>query len=289
MNITIDNFSKFVDGSYDYDPKTKTHTGLHLYNRYADVGGGTIYIDDIDVLKSYPNVDTVGISGLHQYTFEYFIKTYGHQLKAIRFFKNKMVEDWSLLGSLPNLEYVSYFANQRITSLWDMSGNTSLKGLAIENFSRLHGIKGIEKAPALKYFDIGDAIDRTTVIDSFMPLAGTQIEHLRFSGKAIEDNDLSFLNDMKSLKSFDFATNLFTTEQVAWIVANFPQLEGFALRAKRDTTMFDWETKRDDIPAALIVGKRKPMLKVSGNEVKIQKYVANFEALVEKYKGAPQP
>lgn len=42
-------------------------------------------------------------------SFEYFIKTYGAQLKAIRFFKNKLVEDWSLLGTLHKLEYIHFF------------------------------------------------------------------------------------------------------------------------------------------------------------------------------------
>lgn len=92
-------------------------------------------------------------------------------LKAIRFFKNKLVEDWSLLGTLPNLEYVDCFANQRISSLWDMSGNTSLTGLCIKDFSRLSSIEGIATAPALKEFIIGNAIWDKMVIESLMPLA----------------------------------------------------------------------------------------------------------------------
>ena len=77
-----------------------------------DIGGGRISVFDIDKLKDYPDADVVTISGLHQDTFEYFIKTYGKQLRAIRFFKNKFIEDLSLLGTLPQLEYVYFFANQ---------------------------------------------------------------------------------------------------------------------------------------------------------------------------------
>ena len=42
-----------------------------------------------------------------------------------------------------------------------------------------------------------------------------------------------------------------------------------------------------DVPKAIIVGKRKPILKVEGNEERIQKYVDSFEKLKAKYKGVP--
>lgn len=289
MNITVESFDEFVSGAFDYDEATGKHTTLHLVNKAADVGGGTLTVEDIDVLKDYPTLDVVMVTGLHQDTFEYFVKTYGKQFRAIRFFKNRLVSDWSLLGELPQLEFVYFFANQRIGSLWDMSENHALRGLAIEDFSKLHSIEGIEKAPALRTFEIGNAVWSTATIESFAPLAGTDLEHLGFTGKRIEDDDLSFLREMPNLKRFDFASNLFTTEQVAWIVANMPQLSGDSLCAKIDFTAFNDETGEDDVPATVIVGKRKPMLVNSGNEAKILRYTENFERLVEGFKGKEQP
>ncbi len=287
MNFT---FSSFVDGSYDYDKNNNRHTGLHLYNENANISGGKITIANIDVLSNYPNIDTVSISGLNQQTFEYFISTYGRQLRAIRFFKNKAVEDLSLLGTLPQLEYVFFFHNQKVTKLWDMSGNVSLSGLCIEGFSRLHSIKGVETAPSLKEFSIGDAIWSTTVIDSFKPLEKTMIEKLSFFGKAIKDNDLSFLSFMPKLTEFNFSTNLFTTEQVAWIVSNFPHLSGFALKARHDCMLcdrklYDASAIIKVVPSTIIVGKRKPALNIEGNEAKISRYEAKFEELKNQYRG----
>lgn len=250
-----------------------------------DIGGGTISCEDIDKLKDYPDTDVITISGLRQDTFEYFIKMYGKQLRAIRFFKNKMVEDWSLLGTLPQLEYVYFFFNQRITSLWDMTHNTSLTGLCIKDFSRLSTIDGINTAPVLKEFDIGNAVWSTMTVNSLTPLANTNIEKLMFNGKGIKELDLSFLADMPHLKVFNFPTNMLTTEQVAWIAANFPDLEGYALRAKVDCELYD--DSMNDVPGALIVGKRKPALIIEGNEKCIEKYVLAFEALKEKYKDVP--
>ncbi len=278
----IFSFESFVDGSFDYDKKTETHTCLWLRQEKMDIGGGTISTEDIDKLKDYPNTDVVTISGLHQDTFEYFLKTYGNQLKAIRFFKNKFIEDWSLLGTLPNLEYLYFFANQRITSLWDMSKNVSLTGLCIEDFTKLSSVEGIATAPSLKEFRIGNAILSTMVIDSLMPLANTNIEKFMFCGKSIIENDFSFLSDMPSLKQFDFPTNMLPTEQVAWIVANFPNLEGYALKAN-----IEFAAASDHAAEVLIVGKRKPILPVESNEKRIEKYIQNFEALKKKYVGIP--
>lgn len=276
-------FDSFVNGDFDYDLETQTHTCLWLREEKMNIGGGTISIEDINKLKDHPNTDVVTVSGLHQDTFEYFIKTYGRQFKAIRFFKNKFVEDWSLLGTLPDLEYIYFFANQKINALWNITENISLTGLCIEDFTKLTSIEGINKAPTLKDFRIGNAVWSKMVIDSFSPLAHSSVEQLSFYGKAITENDYSFLTDMPNLKQFDFPTNMLSTEQVAWIVANFPNFDGFALKAKRDCELYD--SSMNLVPGTLIVGKRKPSLIVQGNEEKIEKYVQNFELLKQKYKG----
>lgn len=280
-------FESFVSGGFDYDQTSEIHNCLWLRQENMYVGGGKITFADIDRLKEYPNTEVVTISGLQQDTFEYFIETYGKQLKAIRFFKNKFVEDLSLLGTLPQLEYVHFFANQKVTALWDMTENISLTALCVEDFSKLTSIKGVETAPVLKELIIGNAVWRKMVLDSLMPLASTKIERLSFTGQAILDNDLSFLENMPKLKEFDFATNMFTTEQVAWIVANCHLLDGYALKAKIDCMLFESNDNPVDVPKSIIVGKRKPTLKIKGNEEKIQRYVDDFEDLRIKYKGVP--
>ncbi len=168
-----------------------------------------------------------------------------------------------------------------------MTENESLTGLCIKDFTKLTSVKGVETAPALKEFIIGNAVWSKMVIDTLTHLTNTQIERLSFTGQAIADNNLSFLENMPKLKAFDFATNMFTTEQVAWIVANFPLLEGYALKAKIDCMLCESSDNPVDVPKSIIVGKRKPTLKIKGNEEKIQKYVDTFESLKEKYQGVP--
>ena len=282
-------FEQFCRGEYFVDPDSHEDEILWLHEACMDIGGGRISIPEIDVLAEYPEAEAVRITGLRQDTFEYFVKTYGRQLKAIHFFKNKLVEDWTLLGTLPKLEYVYWFANQRITRLWDMSANTTLKGLCFSNFTRLHSIEGIQAAPSLRYFCFKDAVWDTSEVESFSPLAYTGVTHLMFGAKRITDGSLEFLEKMPSLEVFEFPLNQFTTEQVAWAVSNFPKLQGFGLCAKKDDTIFRNGPNGEflELPGAYIVGKRKPALFYDKDAARIQKYVDQFESLKEKYRGVP--
>lgn len=282
-------FEQFCHGEFCVDPLSYEDKILWLHEADMDIGGGRISIPEIDVLAEHPEAEAVRISGLRQDTFEYFIQTYGQRLRAIHFFKNKLVEDWSLLGTLPNLEYVYWFANQRIETLWDMRGNTALKGLCVSDFTRLHSIEGIQAAPALRYFCFKDAVWDTSEVESFSPLAHTGVTHLMFGAKRITDGSLEFLEKMPSLELFDFPLNQFTTEQAAWAVANFPKLQGFGLCAKRDDTVYKSGPNGEhlELPGAYIVGKRKPALSYEKDAARIQRYMDQFEALMEKYRGVP--
>ena len=153
MRITVDNFNQFIDNSYDFDGQ-----GIWIKPFDMDVSGGKITKEEIDELDQYETIEILIITGLRQDTFEYFIKKYGYKVKTIHFFKNKLVEDWSLLQSLPQLEFIYWFHNQRITKLWDMSNNDKLKGLCLEDFTRLNDLSGIEKAKNLEIFSMGDAV-----------------------------------------------------------------------------------------------------------------------------------
>lgn len=148
----VGNFYELVKQEWDYPGRGNgtRYTQLHLHAPDMDVTGGKIRISDIDELAKYLDIKSVTISGLQQDTFEYFINTYRKQLRFIEFLKNKLVEDWSLLGTLPLLEGMTFFHNQRIEKMWDMSGNSSLRAVILEDFTRLHDLSGIEKAPALE-------------------------------------------------------------------------------------------------------------------------------------------
>lgn len=268
----------------DFDDLAKREwdSPLEIKAADADVSGGKIDIEAIDRIADHPEAKSVCIFGLRQDTFEYFIRTYGRQFRYIRFFKNKSVEDWSLLGTLPELEGLYWFHNQKITKLWDMSKNYALRAVELSDFTKLHDLSGIEKAPALEWFGFGDAVWSTSEIESLRPFLNTGIRRISFSGKTIRDMDISFIPQMKSLEVFDFPTNLFTMEEVAELVGKRPDLEGYSLKPYIETKLFNEETRKADKPGVVLVGKRKPVLAIEGNEKRIASHVSKFNKIVEE-------
>lgn len=288
MNIDVSDFNALIQKVWNYPQidKNTDYTQLVIKASETDGSGGKITIKDIDRLADYPDVKSVTILGLSQDTFEYFINTYGQQLKYICFWKNKAVEDWSLLSELPDLEGLSWYHNQRITKLWDMTNNKSLKAVMLEDFTRLHDLSGVEKAPSLEWFGIGNAIWSTSEIDSLKPFINSNVKHIDFHGKKIRDMDISFIPDMHNLEIFDFPSNLFSTEEVAWLVAKCPHLKGCSLGPYFIYRSYDTKTQSYYDSDVVIVGKRKPLLSLAvyDNKTKIKKYVDRFNELVEKYK-----
>ena len=63
-----------------------------------------------------------------------------------------------------------------------MSGNKSLIGLSIYDFSRLHNIEEIETAPNLEFLGLGNQVWAGMTIDSLKPVANTQIKHFEWNG-----------------------------------------------------------------------------------------------------------
>lgn len=280
--ITTENFPAFITGSWDYDREKDCHTGIWIHSDNMDVSGGRITKEEIDRLDGYEHKEAITISGLTQDTFEYFIRRYGQELRAVRFFKNKMVEDWSLLGTLPQLEYVYWFHNQRIASLWDMSENVALKGLCISDFSRLKRLDGIWKAPNLEWFSFRDAVWDKNEVESYTCFAHTGIKYLHFGAKKILDEDVSFVTKMPKLERFDFNPSLFETEKIAWLMANCPKLEGCALHIFIDDWMLDKETKEYSIPALRLTGKGKRCFPAT-DEKKRKKLEDEFLRFMETY------
>jgi hypothetical protein len=78
---------------------------------------------------------------------------------------------------------------------------------------------------------------------------------------------------MKSLKKIDFSTNMFTTEQIAWLRAR----TGNSLRSE------NLHGYRYEDNNCIIVGKRKPILTIEKDKNKINKYIKKFESLVQYY------
>ena len=183
-----------------------------LANPNADISDGVLEKTQIDDIRNHPEIDKIRIIGLKQDTFEYFIERYGQQFKAIYFLKNKTVKDLSPLSSLEKAEFIGYFFNQGSNRLWDMSKNLSLRGLSINDFSKLHCLDDIVTAPNLEILDFGDMVWSTMVLDTLKPLERTKLKYISFKARKIVDNDITPIGNIQTLEELNFPTNLFETE-----------------------------------------------------------------------------
>lgn len=243
------------------------------------VDGGVTEMADIERIAEYPNAKSLMISGLRQDAFEYLIHRFGAQFEAISFWKNKMVSDLSPLGGLRNLKYVHYFFNQRAVKLWDMKENENLTGLAVYDFSRLHSIEEIASAPKLEYFSIGNAAWSRMELESLKPLVGSSVRHFAWSGNKILDNDFMCLTKSR-IQELDLNISRFRMDELARLVAGIPGLKG-------EATIPYWEMGYCDGDVQqryyfLCKGKRR--LKKGTDEEKLEKYLNDFQRLVEKYR-----
>lgn len=248
-----------------------------LYGTAMDIGGGTITKEEIDILKEYPQLKRISIAGLHQDTFEYFIGNYGAQFEAICFFKNKMVADLSLLGTLEHVQTISYFLNQRAESLWDMHRNKKLKMLNIDDFSRLHTLQGIETAPQLEWFTFGNAVWATSKFDVVPDLQGSSLRKINYNADVPYEGAYQFLK-IPELEEFSFRTNIYKTEFLAWISANYPHLQGQSLQP--------YVLFKDN--SGVICGKRKPHISDIHSEKdkkRMEKAAADFEKFKKQFYG----
>lgn len=286
MNLSVnrENFEDFVEGYWDYDYDKQEHTVFWLKPKDMDVSGGHMTIEELRTLDDLPELDVIQISGLDQKTFEYFITNYGKQFRVIRFFKNKKVKDWSLLGTLTQIEAIYYFFNQYIDHFWDMSKNVNLKYLAINDFSKLYSLKGVETAPNLICFYIGNAVWVKGKVDSIKWFAHTNIETLQI-GKPIDDENLSYVEDMPNLKDIPNVYGC-TLEQFAWLAAHCPD------KMKNLLPYYEYEgysSKDEYYLRVQLVGANRSFKKTTKNEKRIQEHMERFEALKAYYIDKPYP
>ena len=252
-----------------------------------EIGGGRLDVGQLAVIEDHPEATALSVSGLDQATFELLVADYGRRFAAIELWKCPRVADLTPLEDLPELRLLSVYWNQRATRLWDLRRTPALTGLNLDDFTRLHDLGDLSRGQSLRELGFGDMIWSTSVYESLEPvgdLAGLQT--LAFSAKRIEDGRVQPLGGLTGLRGLSFPTNLFTTEQVAWLRARLPAtVQGRSLAATVPVERpLEYHGKVRDV---LLVGKRKPFLSSQDDERRIRRHVEEFERLVERFRTDP--
>ena len=238
--------------------------------------------DDVDYeMATGKNPEILEICGMNQESLEYFVQHYGKSYRYLSFFKCQLIQDFSPLGDLVNLEEVSLYWNIRADKLWDFSKNASLRTISISDAKKMTlNPEQLKTSNVMETVCFSGSIFNNYPMESLECFAGMPaLRHLWLNNIRLNNKSLDALKTMPALERFDFDAGMFTTEEIAWIVAKYPHLSGKCLCAynKEDAMLND----------VRVCGFRKPGLDLPQHQKRLDKYVAQFNALVEKYRNEP--
>jgi hypothetical protein len=249
--------------------------------------GRKFSMSDLEVIDRQPAATALRVSGVDQSTFEAIVDRYGQQFKGLHFWKCPRIEDFGPLETLPGLTHVSIYWNQRASKLWDLSQTPKLRGLEFEDFTRLVGLDDLRKAVALDELSFGDKVWVKEVVPSLEALRGVpSLRSLSFAVRKIEDGRIQPLAALSHLEMLECPTNLFTTEQLAWLRSRLPDnAKGRVLAPVQQlrTPLPGQGPSRD----VLVMGKRKPFLNSQVDAARVQRYVDDYWKLVARFRADP--
>lgn len=246
--------------------------------------GARVEVDDLAVLDERPDVTAVSISGIDQQTFEVFVSRYASRFTGLVLWNCPNIDDLTPLEALPQLSHVAIYRNLRTARLWDFAKTPNVAGLHLTNFRHLRSLDEMAEARSLVKLELGDMISKPKVVyESLEPLARLDaLTSLRIVVLRVEDNRVQPLGALHRLRQLMSPVNLWTTEQCAWLRAHLPEeAEGRVLKPiERMRMPFG---PRD----TFVIGKRKPRLSWEKDGERIARYVADYWALVDRYRNDP--
>ncbi len=235
--------------------------------------------DDVDFEMSFKKSKTMlEICGMNQESLEYFAEKYGQTYEYLSFFKCQLISDFSPLSKLKNLKAVYIYWNIRTDKLWDMSENTALEQLAISNCRKItRNLNLLSTGKSLKTVYIYGSMDEKYPMENLTPFEGMpSLECIELSNVKLLDKNTSFIKTLPKLQEFHFDAGMFTTEEIAYMCARYPHIYGKSLCAYNTIDAFLNDVR--------VCGYRKPGLDLPQGQKRLDKYVAEFNTLVEKYK-----
>jgi hypothetical protein len=143
----------------------------------------------------------------------------------------------------------------------------------------MHDISQISYSPSLEELYFGDRVWTKYILNTLDPLIKcNSLKNLSFSAKKIIDRKIEPIAYLDKLEELTFPTNLFTTEQVAWLKAHLPtKINSKILMAYRTIDKpIQINGKNKD---TFIVGKRKPFLDSIQDKNKVEMYVGQFNEM----------
>jgi len=186
--------------------------------------------------------------------------------------------DLAFLPALSRLEALELGHNTRLEDLSDLNRFPSLRLLSLLSCPKVRDIAPIGNLTKLEILDLGGGMWDKFRAATLAPLG--RLENLRFVAlKAIriEDESLEPLAGLDRLERLELS-NQFPTQEYARLSVALP---------RADCEMFQPYTEANigrKQRTVMVTGKRKPFLTLPDDEEKLERYVARFQAMQEKFR-----
>lgn len=188
-----------------------------------------------------------------------------------------LAKDLTILETLDKTETIILNWNTKSTSLWDISKNKSLKTLEITDFSKLEEIDQISLATQISNLTLGGGHDKPLKIKSINPLKNlSNLKTLSLTNLKIADDTLHPLGHLKNLETL-FLSNQFETREYAWLATRLTKTKCKMFQATNSCNIVGADNKL--IGDTMVTGRKKSFLLSTKDQVKIDKYINEFEKL----------
>jgi hypothetical protein len=129
-----------------------------------------------------------------------------------------------------------------------------------------------------------------TTFPSLDPVGAVRtLRRLEFGFAKVGDGRVQPLASLRLLDRFDCSTNMFTTEQLAWLRAHLPENAKGRVLAPIERLDHPLPNPNGHGPErdVLVFGKRKPYLNAAADAARIQRYIDDHQAHVEGFRSNP--
>ncbi len=237
--------------------------------------------DDVDFEMSFKKSRRfMKLDGITQAGLEHFVTNYGATYEYIVINRSKLLGDLSPLEDLPSLRGIRIDWNIRAERLWNLARNPLLTHLSIDGAKKLsRRLEGLSSGQSLEVVTVYASVESKYPMDTLDVFADLpRLRTLTLSYMRPADRRTDFLDTLPALETFNFDRGMFTTEEIAALCVRYPHLGGWHMGAYHQ-----WENSTQ----AEVSGKGKPTLELPRDRARLDKYIAAFEALLEKERNTP--
>ncbi|MBI0400589.1 leucine-rich repeat domain-containing protein [Cyclobacterium marinum] len=191
-----------------------------------------------------------------------------------------LVKDLTILETLSKTETIILHWNTKATALWNIDENKCLKTLEVTDFSKLEDINQLSQARQINSLTFGGGHQKPLRIKSLKPLESLKnLRFLNLTNIKIEDDTLQPLGKLIDLEVLQLS-NQFETKEYAWLATRLPNTKCKMFQATNSCKIVN--SKNSIVHDTMVTGKRKPFLLSNKDQLRIDKYIKDFERLKNK-------